>query len=58
MTDRAPTPMRPDLPRRPRSDADALATLDDARLLLWAIYQGARLTWSIITKRFPDIKSW
>jgi len=47
-----------DAPQRPRSDADAVARLDDARLLLWAIYQGSRLTWAILSKRFPDIRSW
>ena len=44
--------------RAPRSDAEALAQLDDARLILWAVYRGARLTWSVICKRWPDARSW
>ena len=57
-TDEAPAP-RYDGGRRPlRSDQEAIQTLDDARLMLWALYRGSRLAWSICCKRWPELKNW
>lgn len=51
----APTPMRAG-PRDPiRSDADAVRRLGDLPLVLYAMAQGAKLAWSIITKRWPEL---
>ena len=38
-----------------RSDADAIKRLDDVPLILYAVAQGARLTWSICCKRWPEL---
>lgn len=60
MTDRRPSPM-PAPPKEPtridhvRNDADAIRRLDDIPFLLYAASQGARLTWSLIVKRYPEL---
>jgi hypothetical protein len=39
-----------------RSDADALKRLEDTALLLYAVRQAALLFWSIVCKRWPELK--
>lgn len=39
-----------------RSDAEALARLRDVPLVLYAVAQGAKLAWSIVVKRWPELK--
>lgn len=38
-----------------RNDADAVKRLGDVPLMLYAVAQGARLSWSIICKRWPEL---
>lgn len=52
-----PIRLRPTTLREPiRSDADAIKRLTDMPLVLYAVAQGAKLCWSILCKRWPELK--